>query len=204
EKCVDILNLNYLIVTDIRSGIDIYSQSFGEQKGDSTLISGFLQAVRAFGSEVAKDKDKTVKIQYKNSILLMTEFVNVRIILNMKAEPSVDFHYAVESLAYDVYKNYGKMIDEFHGNVKDFKGIKELVEEHLNVSFIYPLKIEMPDNVRLNSAEREMVEKAKKLMEDYGLDHIYALYLLPENECSPKDAQTVLNLIKKGVFVPQR
>ncbi|MFW9785327.1 MAG: zinc ribbon domain-containing protein [Candidatus Heimdallarchaeota archaeon] len=137
EKCVDILNLNYLVVTDIKSGIVIYSQSFGEQKGDSTIISGFLQAVRAFGSEVAVDKDKTVKIKYKNSILLMTEFINVRLILNMKAEPSVDFHYAVEALAYDVYKHYGKLIDEFHGNIKDFQGIKDLIEKHLNVSFLH-------------------------------------------------------------------
>lgn len=203
EKCVDILNLNYLIVTDIKSGIDIYSQSFGEQKSDSSLISGFLQAVRAFGSEVAADKDKTVKIEYKNSILLMTEFVNVRLILNMKAEPSVDFHYAVESLAYDVYKEYGKLIDDFHGNVKDFQGIKGLVEKHLNVSFIYPLKIENA-KVKLTSAEREMVEKARKLMNDNNLDHFYTLYLLPANECSPKDAQTILSLIKKGVFVPQK
>ncbi|MFX1498438.1 MAG: hypothetical protein ACFFBH_13005 [Promethearchaeota archaeon] len=203
EKCVDILNLNYLIVTDIKSGIDIYSQSFGEQKADSSLISGFLQAVRAFGSEVAADKDKTVKIEYKNSILLMTEFVNVRLILNMKAEPSVDFHYAVESLAYDVYKEYGKLIDDFHGNVKDFQGIKGLVEKHLNVSFIYPLKIENA-KVKLTSAEREMVEKAKKLMKDNNLDHFYTLYLLPANECSPKDAQTILNLIEKGVFVTQK
>ena len=134
----------------------------------------------------------------------MTEFVNVRLILNMKAEPSVDFHYAVESLAYDVYKHYGKLIDEFHGNIKDFQGIKDLVEQHLNVSFIYPLKVEVPDNVKLNSAEKEMVEKAIKFIEDYDFDHIYALYLLPENECSPKDAQTVLNLIKKGVFIPQK
>jgi len=205
EKCVDILNLNYFIVTDIKSGIDIYSQSFGEQKSDPSLISGFLQAVRAFGSEISADKEsKTVKIQYKNSILLMTEFVNVRLILNMKETPSADFHYAVESLAYDVYKHYGKAIDEFHGNIKDFKGIKQLVEKHLNVSFIYPLKVKVPENVKLNLAESRMVEKAMKFIKDYDFDYIYSLYLLPENECSPKDAQNILNLIEKGVFVPQK
>lgn len=205
EKCVDILNLNYLIVTDNKSGIDVYSQSFAEQKLDPSLISGFLQAVRTFGAETSIDRDsKTVKIQYKDSILLMTEFVNIRVILNMKQIPSIDFHYAVESLAYDIFKNYGKAIDEFHGNIKDFKDIKSIVEKHLNVSFIYPLKVELSEDVKLNVSEREMVDKALNFMKKYKTDHFYSLYLLPENECSPKDAETVLNLIQKGVFKPPK
>ena len=41
-------------------------------------------------------------------------------------------------------------------------------------------------------------------MKEHHFDFIYSLYLLPENECSPKDAQTILNLISKGVFKPEK
>ena len=47
-----------------------------------------------------------------------------------------------------------------------------------------------------------MVDKALNLMKDNDMDTIYSLYLLPENECSPKDYRTIKNLIEKGVFKP--
>jgi len=47
-----------------------------------------------------------------------------------------------------------------------------------------------------------MVDKALNLMKDRNTDTIYSLYLLPENEYSPKDYRTIKNLIKKGVFKP--
>ncbi|MEJ2296882.1 MAG: hypothetical protein P8Y23_19210, partial [Candidatus Lokiarchaeota archaeon] len=202
QKCNDILNINYLIVTDNRSGIDIYSQSFGESKLDPSLISGFLQAIREFGSEASIEKgSRTIKIDYKNTVILMTEFVNVRLILNMKATPSENFHYDIESLAYDIYSN---KIDDFRGNIKQFQGIKELVEKNLNTSFVYPLKVIPSESIKLTQSEREMVNKALKFMKEHNFDFIYSLYLLPENECSPKDAQTILNLISKGVFKPEK
>ncbi len=204
EKCIDILNLNYLIVTDRRSGVDIYSQSFGEQKLDPSLISGFLQAIREFGTEARVDKgSRTVNIDYKDTVILMTEFVNVRLILNMKEHPSQNFHYDIESLAYDIYKTYGKDIEEFRGNVKRFRGIKELIEKNLNTSFIYPLEVIPNEKIKLTQSEREMVNKALHFMKEHNFDYVYSIYLLPENECSPKDAQAVLNLISKGVFKPR-
>jgi len=205
EKCIDILNLNYLIITDNKSGVDIYSESFGEQKLDPSLVSGFLQAIREFGAEVSIEKgSRTVKIDYKDTVILMTEFVNIRLILNMKDTPSEDFYYDMESLAYDIYKNYGKQIDQFRGNTKQFAGIKDLVEKNLNTSFIYPLDIIPSEDIKLNQSEREMVKKALKFMKEHNFDYIYSIYLLPENDCSPKDAQTILSLISKGVFKPRK
>ncbi|MFX1232921.1 MAG: zinc-ribbon domain-containing protein [Promethearchaeota archaeon] len=171
EQYNDVMNLKYIIVLHSKTGIDLHSQSFEEKELDPTLISGFLQAVRAFGSEISADREsKTIQIPYKDSIIIMTEFVNIRLILIMKKSPSKDFIHGVELLVYDIYKYYGKLIEEFHGNIRDFRGIKELIEKHLNVSFIYPPKVEVPNNVRLNPAEKEMVEKAKKIMDEFDKD----------------------------------
>ncbi|MFW9947405.1 MAG: hypothetical protein ACFFDX_11340, partial [Candidatus Odinarchaeota archaeon] len=202
NKCIDILNLNYLIVTDNKSGLDVYTESYGDKKLDSTLISGFLQAVREFGAHVAEKDTRIVKLDYKDTIILMKEFVNIRLILNMKDTPSEDFIYSVESLAYEIYKKYGDQIENFKGGLKKFSGIKDLIEKHLNTSFLLPFKVVENPDIRLSPSERAMVNKAIRFVKDHNFDYFYSLYLLPANECTPKDAETILNLIEKGIFKP--
>ncbi len=203
-KCVDVSNINLIIIMDKNSGIDLFSRSYSGKKIDPTLVAGFLQAIRNFGTEISADsKDsRTIKLEYKDSILLMNEFVNLRVIISMKDNPSKNFIYAVDDLAYDIYKNYGEEIDNFRGNVKKYRGIDQLIEKHLGVSFILPLKVMISDDQKLTIAEKNMVEKALTLMEDHNMDTLYSLYLLPENECSPKDYRTIRSLIEKGVFKP--
>lgn len=204
SKCNDIINLEYIIVLETRSGIDIFSQSFTDKKVDTTLISGFLQAIRTFGAEMSEEAktSRTVKLEYKKSIMLMTEFVNLKLIIIMKDNPSPNFIYLLEDLSYDIYKNYGKNIDDFKGNIKQFRGIKNLVEKHLNISFLYPLRVSMNEKVKLNQTEKEMMNKALNFMKENNFDHFYSLYLLPANMCTPSDYNTILNLIQKGIFQP--
>ncbi|GAG64840.1 unnamed protein product, partial [marine sediment metagenome] len=108
DSCIDILNLDYIMVTDKKSGLNVYTQSFVEKAIDASLISGFLQAIHSFGIELIKveDQSQTIKLEYKDSIILMSEFVNIRLILIMKERPSRFFLYSIEELAYDIYKNY--------------------------------------------------------------------------------------------------
>ncbi|MFX1496894.1 MAG: hypothetical protein ACFFBH_05180 [Promethearchaeota archaeon] len=204
EQCNDVLNLKYVIILDSNTGIDLYSQSFEEKELDSTLISGFLQAIHNFGVEVidGAKESRTVKVEYKNSIILMTEFINLRLIVIMKSNPTKNFLYSIESLAYHIYKYYGKLIDDFQGNLKPFRSIQKLIDSDLNVSFRYPLRVSISKNFKLNQSEKDMIKKATTFMKDNDFTYFYAIYLLPENECGPKDYETLLSLIKKGVFVP--
>ncbi|MCJ7649729.1 MAG: hypothetical protein MUP85_14025, partial [Candidatus Lokiarchaeota archaeon] len=203
-KCVDVSNINLIIVMDKNSGIDLFSRYYSGKTMDPTLVAGFLQAIRNFGTEISADSQdsRTIKLEYKDSILLMNEFVNLRVIISMKENPSKNFMYAVDDLAYDIYKNYGDEIDNFKGNVKKYRGIDQLFEKHLGVSFILPMKVMISDDQKLTLAEKHMVEKALTMMKDHNMDTLYSLYLLPENECSPKDYRTIMNLIQKGVFKP--
>ncbi|MBY9020184.1 MAG: hypothetical protein KGD67_03930 [Candidatus Lokiarchaeota archaeon] len=207
EKCSDLTNLHYVIVIDKKSGVDIYSNSFNNVKElDTTLISGFLQAIQNFGDELieeAKDS-KTVKIEYKNSIIIMTDFVNLRLIVIMKQKPSENFVYDIESLAYDIYKYFGKQIDKFTGILKPFHSMNKLVEHHLNVSFLYPLSVDLSlkTKMKFSQDEKNMYERAIDFLKENNSNYFYTLYLLPENVCTPKDFDTITRLIKKGVFRP--
>ncbi|MHA2394440.1 MAG: hypothetical protein ACXAEX_21080, partial [Promethearchaeota archaeon] len=205
NQCIDSFNLDYLMVTDKKSGLNLYTQNFSEKEIDAAMISGFLQAIHTFGIELMKveDRSQTIKLEYQNSIILMSEFVNLRLILMMKESPSRFFLYSVEELAYDIYKNYGDIIDNFNGDIKPFKRIEDLLQRHLNISFIYPLKLSKIDElskIRIAQHEREFVNKAVKLMKSKNRDYFYINSLLPEKECTPKDVDALLKLFDKGVF----
>ena len=204
SRCTDISNINDIIVIDSKSGIDIYSQSFGGRKLDTSLISGFLQAISNFGmtiSEAAKES-RTLNIEYKDSIVMQTEFVNLKLIVTLKDNPSSNFKFIMEDLAYDIYKDYGAEIDKFTGILKPFQNMNGLIEKHLNISFLYRLKIVKNPKIKLSMSEKEMVAKARTFMKENNFNYFYSLYLLPENTCTPKDYQTIFSLIEKGIFQP--
>ena len=204
EQCNDIMNIRHIIVLDIKTGIDLYSKSFEKKELEPTLISGFLHAIHNFGVEViaGAKNSKTVKVEYKDSIIIMNEFINLRLIVIMKQHPSQNFFYAIESLAYHIYKYYGNLIDKFKGNLKPFRNMGKLVESDLNISLLYPLTISIKKDMKLTQEEREMVKKAKKFMKEHNFPYFYFLHLIPENACKPSDYQVTLQLIKKGIFVP--
>jgi len=204
EQFNDIINIKYIIVLDAKTGIDLFSQSFVKKELDPTLISGFLQAIHNFGVEVIEGakNSKTLKVEYKDSIILMTEFINLRLIVIMKSNPSKNFLYSIESLAYHIYKYYGKWIENFQGNLKPFRSMKKLVESDLNISLLYPLTVVIKKDMKMTQDERDMVKRAQTFMKEHNSPYFYFIYLIPENAYSPKDFRITLQLIKKGIFQP--
>jgi len=205
DKCMDVLNLDYIIVSDKKSGLNVYQQKFTEKQIDAAMISGFLQAIHSFGIELIKieDTSQTIKLEYKDSIIIMTEFVNLRLILIMKEHPSSVFLYSLEDLTYDLYKYYGKLVEEFSGDIKPFKSIEKLLKHHLNTTITYPIiltKIDKLEKVKLNQTERAFVNKAISFMKSNNSEHFFLNSLLPGKECSPKDIEIIINLIEKNVF----
>ncbi|MFX1553754.1 MAG: hypothetical protein ACFFBV_07480 [Promethearchaeota archaeon] len=204
ESCNDVMNLEYVIILDPKTGIDLYSQPFEKKELDPTLIAGFLQAIHNFGVEVIEGakKSKTIKVEYQESIIIMTDFVNVRLITIMKRNPSKNFLYSLENLAYHIYKYYGKLIESFNGNLIPFRSIEKLILSDLNVSIRYPLTVSFQKNVKLTQTEKKIVERALNFMKENDFNYFYVIYLIPDNTCTPKDFETILQLIKKGVFQP--
>ncbi len=205
NKYMDVLNLDYFIITHKKSGLNLYEQILAGKSIDASLVAGFLEAIRSFGIELtgAGEQSQTIKLEYQDSKILMSEFKSFRILLIMKEKPSQDFLESIKALSYDIDKRYGDIIESFNGNLIPFKDIGELLEQHLQTALIYPLEIIKLD-IKLKSDEKSMVNRAKVIMRKKNKDYFTVTSLLSiRKDFDAKEAEIILNLIKKKVFQPK-
>ncbi len=205
NKYMDVLNLDYFIIIHKKSGLNVYEQILASKSIDASLITGFLEAIRTFGIELtgADEQSQTIKLEYKKSKILMSEFKSFRILLIMQENPSQDFLESIKNLSYDIDNIYGSQIENFKGNTTPFTGIKDLLDQHLQTSLIYPLQI-TKQHVKLKSEEKSMLNKAKSVMKKKNTDYFIVTNLLSiKKGFYAKEAETILNLIQKKVFQPK-
>jgi len=205
NKYMDVLNLEYFIIIHKKSGLNIYEQILASKTIDAALITGFLEAIRTFGIELtgASEQSQAIKLEYHKSKILMSEFKSFRILLIMKENPSQDFLESIKELSYDIDNKFGKQIENFTGNIAPFAGIRELLEQHLQTSLIYPLQIVQQD-VKLKSDEKSMLNRAKTIMKKNNTDYFIVTSLLSIRKgFYAKEAEVILNLIKKKIFQPK-
>lgn len=203
NKYMDILNLDYLIIIEKNTGINIYEKIFASKSIDASLISGFLEAIRSFGLDLtgSNQQSQTVKLEYQDSKILMSEFKNFRITLIMKESPSEDFLESIKQLSYDIDQKYRKDLERFDGEVGKFTGISDIIEHHLPVSLIYPLQINEESTIRLSSNEKEIIEIAKSIMKQKRVNYFFISNLISQKGgFQAKQAEVILNLIEKKVF----
>jgi hypothetical protein len=201
----DLFNLNNLIVISKSSGLNIYEKTFYGKDINPTLVSGFLEAIRNFGIEItdAQDISQTIKLEYKDSKIIMTDYKNFRLILIMRMNPSKDFiNESIKSLSYEIEEKYGKLLKKFKGIKIGFEGLTDLLKIHLKISLISPLKINKSNIEELTQQEKELVDRALKYMKKFNSNHFYARDLLPEEIKDLTLIKTIINLIEKGIFIP--
>jgi hypothetical protein len=206
NKFMDVVNLDYFIIIEKRTGLNIYEQMIAaEGIDDAALITGFLEAIRNFGIELtgANEQSQTIKLEYQESKIIMSEFKNFRILLIMKENPSQDFLDSVKELSYDIDEHYGEDIAHFTGNIDKFQNIKLLLNKHLETTLIYPLELN-PQDIKLSSDEKAMINRAKDIMKMKKTDYFFVSYMLyAKKGFQVKDAEILLNLIEKKVFQPK-
>ena len=205
NEYMDALNVDYFIVSDKNSGLSIYDQIIAGNQIDSTLISGFLQAIRSFGIELTKSRkeSQTIKLEYQESKILMSEFKDFRFVFIMKDNPSEDFIKSVDLLSKEIDDKFGKNIENFDGNVAIFQGIRSILEKYLQIALIYPLKLAQRKKIKVTQNERAIIDRALKTMEQRKSDYFYVSSLFgKKSKFQVKDAEDILNLIKKHIFIP--
>ena len=202
---MDALNLEYVMIIDKKSSLNIYTKEFGRKGIDGTLVSGFLEAIRSFGIELTESEDKyqTIKLEYKKSKILMSEYKSFRLILIMKKNPSEGFFKSLKNLSKVIEKEYGKRIKNFQGELDQFNGLGDLIDDHLQTNLAYPLQINEDSISSLNASELSLLNRGKKIMKRKRKNSFRVVELLEENGgFQVNDAQNILNLLEKQVFLP--
>ncbi len=205
NKYMDLLNLDYLMIIDKKTGLSVYDQILAGKERDSSLISGFLEAIRTFGIDLtgSEEESQTISLNYQNMNVIMNDFKNFRILNIMKESPSQDFLDSLRPLSHDIDTFYGKSLKTFDGNISKFRGIKDLLESHLHTSLIYPLKVIKSKEIKLDSAEKSITNKAQRVMKKNKTEYFYVSHLMGmSKEFNVKNAEIILKLIEKKVFRP--
>ena len=194
--------MKYFMVIDKESGLCVYEENFSGKKIDSTLISGFLDAIRSFGIELtgSYQESKIIRLEYKESKILMVEFKSFRLILIMKENPSDDFLNSITNLSYEIDDQYGHLLINFNHDVMPFVGINNLVQKHLHTTFLAPLIVVENKNIRLTSTERDEYQKALDFMKKNNMDYFFTSFLLSQHEYEPSKIKAIFSLIEKNIF----
>ncbi|TXT64812.1 MAG: hypothetical protein BAJALOKI3v1_160013 [Promethearchaeota archaeon] len=204
DKCMDIVNLKSILVTDRNSSLTLFEGTYVEKGLDSNLISGFLQAIRSFGIELTESQESSqiIKLEYQKLKIIMDEYGDFRIILIMKEIPSIDFLDSVKDLSYELKEKFEKYISNFNGNIKPFKYIDRLIVKHLNGELLYPLKLDRAENSNITTEERALISKISGLLKTKNTDYIYFKDIVEEKACSPEEVLLINSLIQKGILNP--
>jgi hypothetical protein len=204
NKFMDILNLSYVIVIEKKSSLNIYDQAFTGKKINSTLVSGFLEAIRTFGLDISGsgDHSQTVKLEYQNSNILMSDYKRFRLIFIMKEIPSSQFYQVIDDLSLEIEEKYGTYLEEFKGNLQPFEGIESLLRKHLGTAFLYPLKLSGIGKMKINPVEKSLINKAIDIMKKNRMDYFFVTQLINEITFDSKEIEALYSLIIKRVFNP--
>jgi hypothetical protein len=204
NRCYDLLNLDYVIVVEKEYGFKVYDQIFPARSFDVISFTEFLNYVNRFGIELIDEKKDiwTLKLNYKELKVILTDFEQFKTIFVLNEIPSIDFLDSINELAKDIQNKYSKFLETFDGHIKPFETIKELLEEHLQIYFLYPISINHSKLIKMNREEESLVLLAQELMKEFGLDQFYIKYLFPDNNYDSDDIKNILSLIDKGIFQP--
>jgi len=203
NKFMDILNLNYVIVIEKKSSLNVYDQAFTGKKFNSTLVSGFLEAIRTFGLDISgTERSQTVKLEYQNSKILMSDYKHFRLIFIMKDLPSPQFYDVIDDLSLEIEEKHGTSLKEFKGNLQPFMGIENLLKRHLGTSFLYPLKLTGSGKMKISPTEKSLINKAIAEMKKNRLDYFYITHLMEGNVFDSKEIGALYSLIVKRIFNP--
>ncbi|MBN2151956.1 MAG: hypothetical protein JW839_10945 [Candidatus Lokiarchaeota archaeon] len=203
DKLRDLFNLNYIIVLEKKSGIDLYDAGFGGFKMDPTLISGFLSAIKAFGHEMDQADDSQVtKLEYGKSKIVISDYEDFRIATMFKEEPSHGTVAAIDQLSRGINEHYGNALKSFSGETTDFHAIGKLVEEHLHISILAPMRVGQVDPACLSPAEMSLLSHAKELAQKGASGRFYTKDLFASRNYDARTVAALHKLLEGGHLVP--
>ena len=204
NQYLDILKLNYIMLSERKSGLNFYEKSFTGKNIDPTLISGYLNAFKIFGVELAGSyqKSQIAKLEYQEIKIIMADYRSLRITLIFNGEPSKDFFELITSLSYEIEGKYLEELETFMGDRRKFIDVEKIIDKHLNTSFILPFDIYETESDEYNKSQDEIIKKIKNIKKINKLNFVFSSFLMKNQNFDLQTAEIITNLIIKGILRP--
>ncbi len=133
-KYLDAKNLQYLLIIDKNSGITIGSIKYqAETEVDADLISGFLQAIGSFGTELTGVETAMKNITYKGSKIVMEQGQYINACALLKEEETPSFKAKLKAATTGFEQRYASELQQFAGNVGLFEGGFTIFDENFEI-----------------------------------------------------------------------
>ncbi|MBY9005704.1 MAG: hypothetical protein KGD63_03010, partial [Candidatus Lokiarchaeota archaeon] len=176
----DAVNIEHILVLYKGSGTCIFFKSYGSEKIDPDLISGFISAVSSFGKEVESQKALN-EITYEDKMLLLADGQYIRVALVLSKKASIFLRGKLREFIKEFEQRYNSALPKWRGQLNVFKNAGPLIDESFKTSIILPHQIQYNQkaikNLRIPTS-KEVLSNTKNLMNESGRDFVFISKLL--------------------------
>lgn len=173
EKYIDALNLIHLLVIHRESGVAIFSASYTTETIEPALVSGFLQAITSFGSEISGKEGPIRLLRYKDLKISIQEGEYIRAALILKEDPSQRLLEILKHFVRFFDTNYRPHLHPFKGSVDPFKNTHSLIDDFFEITLSFPHEINEKEVFRnrnnISANELVLINMARSLGREFSL-----------------------------------
>lgn len=177
EKYVDAMNIIHILIIHRESGIALYSESYTPETIDASLVSGFLQAITSFGSEISGMEHAGLRLlEYKEFKISIRDGIFTRTALILKSEPSQRILEILKHFVKFFDMKHQRELREFKGFIDPFLETGNLIDEYFEISLSFPHEIQekevFKNHERLNPQEFVVINIIRGLPRQFQLSKL--------------------------------
>ncbi|MFX1480214.1 MAG: Ig-like domain-containing protein [Promethearchaeota archaeon] len=207
----DLLKIAYIMIIEKNSGVSIYDKQISLEGIDSDLISGFLQAISHFRTEIKKgsvstEKGKGFEMDYYDFKIIITDGEYVRVALILDGTPSEKLKESQIAFTESFESRYKSSLKSFSGDITEFRTSDDLIEKYFNVTFVYPLQLGKHYGViKLKGLEKDLTEVAEQIQKERKFFFVSSLLnfgLAGRKASRDEIISAIISLKRKGMIIP--
>ncbi|MBD3229391.1 MAG: hypothetical protein GF329_14495 [Candidatus Lokiarchaeota archaeon] len=167
KKIEDARNLQYVLIIHKISGSCVFSYACSELNFDSDLVSGFLQAISSFGTEIDSSQTTPLEeIKWRGFVIAMSEGNLVKTAFICKKSPAPSLKANIKYFILNFENKFNKNLTNWTGDIQPFRKTRSLIEKFFKVGskvlFFIP-------QIHKKSLSRDQIEKKiHKMVEKSG------------------------------------
>jgi len=160
-------NLQYVLIIHKLSGTCLFSYACSALTFDPDLVSGFLQAISSFGTEVSSQDTGLEEIRYQGFVVALSEGELVRTAFICNQSPESTLRSSIKYFTIKFEDDYRLYLTNWTGDISVFKNTPRIIEEYFKVGskvlFLIP-KIPQATTI----TKEKVTEKLQALLKTKG------------------------------------